>query len=146
MSRRFLQDVLGIGYKYYHLKNKKKLPINNQCSLRALVKVSGDEVNNVYKNLYKTAEKYNDFPDNVTIIKKTAKKYYRMSGLNMDEYPLVATFCSEHKMGSFIIFIQSHCFAYVNGVIYDSISNGDKCTKETIEWVLTQDILDVIKK
>ena len=147
-----LADMLGIKYEYYSpIKKKHKNKFNShqyQCSIRAYMKISGESSKRVFKNIVNTAisKKQFNYGDNVEILIKVGKKYYSCKKLKIEEYTSVATFCSLHKKGSYIIFIEGHVFPYVDGCIYDTNSEDKPYTRCNLEYVLTEPIESVLVK
>lgn len=136
----YLQDVLGIKYEYFdpYKDEKKKLRQSMQCSVRAITKVTKVDKDKIYDKIISIGKKYNDFGDNLYIVKKVLKKF---GFKNMHiENTLVGVFCKNHKKGSYVIGINGHCFPYIDGTIYDCAADREEFTEDTIEYVLCQNI------
>lgn len=142
----FLQDLLGIKYEYfdpYNKKGKKKLKTSTQCSLRAVHKITEIDKDKIYKRANKIAKKYNDFGGNYEVVKKVFKSF-GFKNLHIKE-TLVGVFCRNHKKGSYIICIAGHCFAYIDGTIYDCTADREALNPNTFEYVLCQPINSVFE-
>ena len=144
--KRTLLKHLNISYEYYSpvKKKHKKNVAHEQCSIRALMKISGESDKKVYERLNKAAhhKDHYSFGNDVDIIMALAKKQYDMEPVKIGKKlsPCVATFCASDPKGTYLVFIQNHVFPYIDGCIYDANYYDDEYTADDMEFMLTQTV------
>ena len=94
----------------------------NDCSTRAMCKVLGEPFKKIWHEQSELAEKYyiryNIAPIMDEIMSKRGYNYY-FYGAIPNQSHLILTFLLTHLTGRYLISSMSHCFAYIDGVIYD---------------------------
>lgn len=142
----YLFEHLPIQYGYFDCHpnvdddDDTKIYAANDCSVRALCKVTGYDWETIYNKLFKVAREMNAMPDSIRVITKVAGDY----GFSKfeDISCCAAAFMLTHPVGTYMIELEDHIFAYINGVMYDSV-NGKVLKKSEIEYEILQDVAAV---
>lgn len=140
----YLHEQLPIEYKWFdchpYLEDHDKVHASNDCSVRSLCKVTGYDWESVYNKLFKVAKEMKAMPDSIRVITKVAEEY----GFKKfeDISCCAAAFMLTHPNGKYMIELEDHMFAYIDGVMYDSV-NGKVLKKSEIEYEILQDVAAV---
>lgn len=140
----YLHKLLPIKYEYFDCNpyiengNNKKYSDSDDCSVRALCKVTGLSWDIVYAKLFEVAEEYKAMPDSIKVITKVAEEYgfKKVSDISC----CAAAFMLSNQFGKYMIELEDHIFAYVSGTMYDSV-DGRPLKKKEIEYVILQDVV-----
>ena len=131
----YIYKALDIKYKFYDCNpnNTKKYSASacNDCSVRTLCKITGKSWYEVFNDLITTGITLKSMPDSIKVIHKV----YASNGLKLLKVKgTVGAFMAKHKTGAYAIMIEHHMFAYIDGVIYDSV-DGIPLKDEDIEYL-----------
>ena len=135
----WLRDAANINYEFYEPNpaNRKDCDARGDCVVRAMCKLTDIDWYTLYNEIIVIALKKCAMPESMICI------YQLLSNHGLQPLPkydgLVITFLMTHRTGKYFIIIIGHCFAYVDGTIYDSI-DGKPLEESNIEWLLTTDI------
>ena len=122
---RFLLDILGIKIKKFNIKyidNGKTNPdVSHRfdCTTRSLSRVLNIPYYDILKMQLERAIEYSIPRANYLKITEDILKEYGYSKIKVKKQT-AAQFMYEHKEGRYVIFVESHAFAYINGTWYDN--------------------------
>ena len=112
---------------------KKNLnPMGKQigdCTVRAIAKAMGRPWDDVYVGLAAEGFRCKDMPSSNTVwgtyLKNNGFKRYTIPDRCPDCYT-VAQFCEEHPQGTYVLALQSHVVAAIDGQYIDSWDSGQE--------------------
>ena len=116
--------------------NPKKIEgATNDCSIRSIAKILGLSWDEVYMHLSNIGFKKKMLMNSVQVMEEFLGKYdYSLHINRTEERQILKSFLNTLDNGKYIIVTKGHCFAFINGVIYDKNTKilNDILSKNTV--------------
>ena len=122
----YICNQLGIKLRTFDphplRKEVSEYIVNSEdCAIRSICKITNTEYKDVYNSLFERSRKLyiTSIAYNKIIVEELKEKYH-YEIYKPRKYETLGEFMHKHKTGRFIILLDDHSIAYINGTWYDS--------------------------